>query len=559
VAAVFVVFFRLSGCPSDQPVKMAGTTYNTLNLGTVEEAPKASSTPRVAAVASVIAAVCVMFFAGRVHQGQTSLYTHEEVMDVADMCGENEFIGQCRSCRTCAAYEFANGGCTYFKDTFCSFCEKIDNCQRENTECTTSVDQKCLKCDCPTPVASWKDKNPACYVGEQCRSCDVCKKGQFQSVACTPTVDTTCEACKTCGEGFYVAEKCSYMSDTVCKPCTECNFLEGDTRSETCTGIESDNRNDIFSVGQNTQCVKCAKTTGDDQRITEGCTATVNSVAEACTVCNDDFWVSRQCADSTEIFLAVTDDRTCEACDELPLGTYTTPQFLTTLCESDKESNYKGQDCTVCDDNEFIVEACDLGGKGVLGVDTNCKMCNVIPGCKSDDVRCASGSDGGQEMSECSGCAENDWKTCCSDGDGKFNLGLQCDWNHYTDGCLTDSTSYKEREAKRNGFLMSLPSKCKEDSECEIEEEVFTDAPETINAKFVLWCKGQCDSFDDCVAFEVDSCLFPEEERRGEMAACDVSDSSLCSLKNQNDVDAALGEGAGDKTCYSRPAQSAAQ
>jgi len=514
---------------------MAGTTYNTLNLATAEEAPKANSTRKVAAVASVVAAVCVMFFAGRMVQGQTTPFSHDEVMNIAQTCEEGEFIGECVGCRDCSPFEYKNGGCSFFKDTFCSYCEPIANCQRENTVCTTRVNQKCSQCDCVDPVSSWDDisveeaeltgsNKPSfsCYLNDQCQACSVCGKGSYQTVACNPAEnqDTECAPCDTCDEGSYVAEKCTYFSNTKCEACNECDEGKMQTRMDKeldgvdgrCTGMEGANRNDIFTVGRDTVCKRCTACAGEgSERVSRECTPIQDTQCAPCTVCEDDSFVSSVCEDSKDR-ITFTDDLECAACTPLPLGTDNEPIFITTLCESDKLSDYQGEYCQVCDVNEYVETECFIGSKGILGSDTNCESCTPIPSCESADLRCDTSED-----SVCSGNMEKmaKWGTSCNDN----KLGLTCGWDQFTSGCEADNESYREREALRNGFRG------------------------TENNEFVIWCMKQCEAFPDCTAFEVDGCFFGDEN-------C-VQDDSMCSLKNHVDVEFGLGDEG--KICYSRP------
>merc|ERR1719169_216565 len=98
-----------------------------------------------------------MFFAGRVARSTVSPYEYSEVVAASGLCNDNEYIGGCVDCSSCATYEFANGGCSFFKDTFCSFCEAIPNCPREKISCTDQYDQTCSQCDCNDSIKNWSD------------------------------------------------------------------------------------------------------------------------------------------------------------------------------------------------------------------------------------------------------------------------------------------------------------------------------------------------------------------------------------------------------------------
>jgi len=223
-------------------------------------------------VFAVMAATALCFFSGRVFEGATAGFTHQEVMDISAKCGEGEFIGGCVGCKECAPYEFSNGGCSIFKDTFCSYCEPIPNCNRENVICQSREDQICLECNCKDPVANWTDielgkfldyemydrpefaeisqvgATYSCYYDEQCVPCTVCPLGYFETEACVPKLsadgpfmqgivttgitwkpkiyptggigDTQCQKCLDCQVDEWVETQCMYFSDTICKPCT---------------------------------------------------------------------------------------------------------------------------------------------------------------------------------------------------------------------------------------------------------------------------------------------------------------------------------------------------
>jgi len=265
---------------------MAGTHYGALNFTLEEERPKVSPMRKAGAVAGVVVAVCVMFFAGRVHKSTTSPFAHSEVMDVASTCGAGQFIGECKKCQTCQKYEYNNGGCTYFKDTFCSYCDPIAHCSRTQHVCTSSKDKTqskktstCKVCDCVKPITnrdqktleqiefyrrSWSAKlqkkypNPSkpatswsaeqtgllfsCFFNRgqpwsaaakntnskvpatECRACTVCPLNYFQLSACNPKkhVDTVCAPCTVCKEFQYTKTTCKYAANTVCASCVNC-------------------------------------------------------------------------------------------------------------------------------------------------------------------------------------------------------------------------------------------------------------------------------------------------------------------------------------------------
>lgn len=224
-------------------------------------------------------------------------------------------------------------------------------------------------------------------------------------------------------------------------------------------------------------------------------------------------------------------DRSCSACSDLPLGNPENPMFVTSLCGKPQVagantglSDFVGDACGDCEPNQFIGTACNLGSEEALGTDTRCTACTAIPNCNSNMLRCD-----GSSSSTCSGCAGtdqfNNTGTCC-EGD---QLGLNCDWIKMTlGGCGENLKSFRERAALRNGFA-TVPRD---------GSPVYGDGP-----AFVLWCKKQCESFAQCTAFEVDSCLLIDGD-------CRVTADTICGLKDQTGID---GGGVSSQTCYTAP------
>lgn len=529
--------------------KMAGTTYNTLNLDVEHVRPKVDSTKKVGAVAAVVVAVCVMFFAGRVYQGNVTPFTHDEVMNVAETCSLGNFIGKCVDCRECATFEYGNGGCTFFKDTYCSYCEPIPNCEREKISCSTRTDAVCLECDCSDPVNAWTDVSKeefalipdsestehSCYLGEACLPCLVCERGMYQvpfdsetglSGACDPVnnKNTECNRCQVCQAGYYVEEACTYMSDTVCSPCTDCEYSTTRDVSAAddghCTGLVGNNKNDVFVNGHDSICGDCTICQGDGSEfVATKCTANEDSVCDDCEQCEDDQYIFTLCEDSTDVFAVETANLVCEECSKLPLAEPgAQPIFLTYLCDKEKEGDFVGDECKICELTEFEGDKCKIGSKLVLGTDTVCEECTDITGCPPSDIRCDAVDD-----QTCSGCNEDEttapqfevWGNCCDDS----RLGPKCGWEFFDAGCEETGQSFRERSAKRGGFKGET------------------------NADFVLWCQSMCDAFPTCTAFEIDDCMFESE-------FC-VHDNSICGLKDHKNVE--FGTGRAEMSCFSKP------
>merc|ERR1719162_2006233 len=167
-----------------------------------------------------------MFFAGRVHKSLTTPFSHEEVMNVAATCSEGEFIGGCTECQKCGASEYRNGGCTPFKDTFCSFCDPISHCPRQNQRCAKG-DEKvvttCTACECLKGITeydqktleqieyqsdTWSDEQITMYKAKDKQfSCffnnDKPWSAEGEGAAGRAVLTTECRACTVCPKQFY--------------------------------------------------------------------------------------------------------------------------------------------------------------------------------------------------------------------------------------------------------------------------------------------------------------------------------------------------------------------
>lgn len=239
-------------------------------------------------LAAVVAACAVaMFFAGRFNSNPAE-FSHNEVLDLASFCVEGQYIGGCQKCKECAAYEHANGGCSYFKDTFCSYCTPLDHCPRELTYCTTPTDSKCAACTCDDPIQKWNDKeldgwlartgrrdDPklvqktyACYIpGEGgCPACKKCPRGYFQTKACDPATgaDTECQKCSEPTEGEYVKKTCKYLKNTLIKKVRPCKLPE--------YAVQGAVRGSSRVAGNDFVCEECS-TCRDGEFVSDYCNA----------------------------------------------------------------------------------------------------------------------------------------------------------------------------------------------------------------------------------------------------------------------------------------------
>jgi len=472
-------------------------------------------------LAAAVVCFTVCFFAGRVYEGESHSYTHAEVLDIASKCGDGEFIGGCVECKKCAAYEFVNGGCSYFKDSFCSYCEPIANCQRESISCTTREDQICLQCDCNDPVANWTDvelgryveyemfdrdeyagisqeaATYACYWDEQCSPCTVCDFGAYQTEACRQDQDTQCRQCSECTEDQWVTEPCIYARDTVCSDCTHFMGAAEDVwTSQKCYRFESTGP---MYPGADAVSSKCTSV-GEKQWYSADCTEFADSEVTDCALCDDKRdctstggeWIDAYCVTGTKAEVGV--DTQCNACTDAEQmeGFYEAEK-----CVSTQTTDAVWKPCTACAMGEYEHTAC------LLSTDTICPPCYPINHCKPKNTICGTGRDAETNDSVCIGnledAADGPEFACEEDYYGKT-----CDyWRTYADCGV--GPGYRERTVRTGKFRGST------------------------DGEFISWCMLLCDEFPDCTGFEID------DEGDSWDAAGDAKltkPNSLCSLKS---------------------------
>jgi len=512
---------------------MAQTTYSTIsvNYNEYEEEPNRSNLRKVTAVAAVLCAGVVMFFAGRVYEGQATPFTHTEVLDISAKCGTGQYIGGCVECKTCAAYEFVNGGCSFFKDAFCSYCEPIKNCDRENILCKTREDQICTHCNCHDPIVNWTDvelgryldyemfdreefagmsqeaATYSCYYDDQCVPCTVCPIGFYQTRACVHGPggmdgfgDTECTQCADCKQDQWVSQKCEYMTDTVCSDCTHYVGADMDQwTSSKCVRFAA--TGPLFN-GQDAMATKCTKT-DEHQWYSEPCTEFADSKSSDCYMCDSTRdcastggeYISKDCVEGTPGQVGVT--TICNACtnqDEMP-GFYENE-----VCDPLGHADAEWLPCTACMMGEYEHTKCRLS------TDTICPPCYPINHCASEDTICSKGRVEEDQNSECIGgdtrSAEAPRFSCEKDF-----YGAQCHyWRTYADCGV--GPGYRERTVKTGKFRG------------ETGEE------------FIAWCMMLCDEFPDCVGFEIgDEGQEGQWNETGEGKL--TKPNSLCSMKNK--------------------------
>jgi len=198
---------------------------------------------KVLSVLAVVAILGVSFYAGQKSFGSSLEYEHADVIDLVGKCEGRQFIGGCTKCDDCgkvlasngAKRKYKAGGCSYFKDTFCTLCNSIRHCQQENTFCTNKDDQYCDKCD------------PG-FFGPQCQPCKECSDKEYVFKKCVtqkatdgPDSDTVCNLCTQCtieaqkGKRSFLSKTCrvggngvtkvpgeGVGNDSKCTPCRVC-------------------------------------------------------------------------------------------------------------------------------------------------------------------------------------------------------------------------------------------------------------------------------------------------------------------------------------------------
>jgi len=475
-------------------------------------------------ILAVVANLVVAFYAGRRSFGSMTPYTHDEVVNTVDECEHGQFVGGCKACSECNVYSYAAGGCTYFKDTFCTLCEAIKNCPQINIRCTERYDNRCLECD------------PGFY-DVDCKPCKVCEAGEYESAKCTHTSDTECTACSECTQDHFTHQACTYFTDTVCARCTHCNpyappgsvnerpdnyGLKTPDRGWTEVRCQLDTIDDldrpgvrafqypesIYTVAPDTTCTVCSEPQWDGPLQPEGveidelteaiCTREVDTTILPCWRCpcrNRPFceWETVFCEPGDAH--TIGEDTHCADCSLIRGSEQRRKDASVDYDVRDKEiqteygadnqepfnepitkpfqpgtqwevfrcggtSDALFKPCTVCQRGEYEETPC------TQTADTVCPVCNLnleyglMHYCLDTEFTCTTWQD----------------TTCDECVDGHF--GETCCYHQYHGSCGTMST--RERIPRRLGY------------EGETNEE------------FIMFGLMLCDEFPDCMAFEVE-------------------------------------------------------
>jgi len=443
-------------------------------------------------ILAVVANLVVSFYAGRRSFGALAPYTFDEVVAVYDVCDAGFFVGGCKGCSGCKEYEYPAGGCTYFKDTFCTLCEEIKNCPQENIRCTQKDDERCLECD----PGFW---------GTDCKPCNICVAGEFELKKCTQVQNTECGTCSQCKDDQFTEVACTYFGDTQCKDCLHCSpFAEAgelamgftSTKCEIDVNDSFDMRGaraleypeSVYTVGLDTVCTPCTEPLHDgvkgepDEMVTELCTEWADTEIKQCTLCPcrnrptceymteycvpgnalSEYGVDVQCADCTKIRggqqLFPDADGEAPWIEEEKQAFKSGVEWEVFRCGGTSDALFK--ECSICMEGEYEEKPCTQTS------DTICPVCSLdivygmLEYCITIDLRCTTFQD-----TKCLECEPGWW-------------GESCCYHQYFGSCGTMST--RERIPRRLGY------------EGETNEE------------FLAFALMLCDEFPDCMAYEVE-------------------------------------------------------
>jgi len=321
------------------------------------------------------------------------------VLDAALSCDEGSFIGGCTACSACPTHAFGPdgsltklgvapdsavgtgmeglyfkypaGGCSYFKDTLCSYCDAIGNCQEDYVTCTNATDSICHLCD-------------SGFWDTDCKECTNCGKTHWQVSACQQSADTVCEKCADCAADEYIETVCTSKDPPTCNKCSTCATTEYQV-----TACE---------VDADTVCAPCTQC-AERQFIKEPCGFDVDTVCQECAQCEFAYDGAGNIVEALEYITekcTATTDTVCAEC--------THPQaykWRKSNCSGDQDAVY--QDCTVCEVGYWEEYPCQFI------MDTVCPKCGDVPNCQEGEITCHNDID-----SICLNCEEGYFnQDCC--------------------------------------------------------------------------------------------------------------------------------------------------
>lgn len=461
---------------------MTGSThYGSLTLGAPKQEKQTAK--KAAFILAHVLLVAAVFYGGRASYGAGTVnFTHEEVLDAVVSCkvqtkvkgkvvfkDSGKFVGGCQNCKTCKSNEYPAGGCSYFKDTLCVLCEEIRHCPQEKIRCTTKNDSICIECT----NGYWDD---------DCKPCTVCELidggvdakgnklgGFYEKTACTQKSDTVCARARQCkgpakGKEYYLNpgewmnKQLEYFKDRDCKACTKCQTGKTFTAAKCKMG---DNIKNI--EGKDTVCKTCSKCKVDEyvkdkrEGISGICTTEKDTTCTKCDRCPKGKYITDLCIQGT--IHKEGKNTVCADCTARKIkgkNGYTGPsEWELFPCGGTSDALYRT--CTKCMPGEYQKMKCTPTS------DTLCPDCTPLNHCKKGKVTCTNNKD-----STCHECKEG------------FS-GSRCCYQKTFGDCGTDTT--RERAAFRYGFDYKKAKS---------------------NQAFIDFCRGLCDEFPDCLAFEVE-------------------------------------------------------
>jgi hypothetical protein len=519
-------------------------------------------------ILAVVANLVVSFYAGRRSFGATAPYEYADVVDAVDECEAGTFVGGCKSCGECNEYSYAAGGCTYFKDTFCTLCEAIKNCPQINIRCTERYDNRCLQCD------------PGFY-DDDCKPCKVCEAGEYESAKCTHTSDTVCTRCAECMQDHFTHQACTYFTDTICARCTHCNpyapvgsvnerpdnyGLKTPDRGWTRERCQLDTIDDlgrdgvrglsfpesIYNVAPDTVCKVCTEPQWDGPHEPEGivwdelteaiCTREVDTGIEKCWRCP---CRNRPFCEFEILFCEPGDSHTlgedthCQDCDQIRGAEIRNTDKQRQGAETninlyeirDKSVDYLHNDCLDTEAKEALPQ--DLANQQCGWNEPVTKP--FVPGIQWEVFRCGGTSDA--LFKPCTVCQRGEYEEqpCTQTSDTVCpvcNLNLEYGLLNYCLDTEFTCTTWQDTSCDECQDLFFgetccyhlYHGSCGTMSTRERIPRRLGYEGET-NEEFIDFCLMLCDEFPDCMAFEVEDggvTLFESgmNSFEGKMAAC---------------------------------------
>jgi hypothetical protein len=330
---------------------------------------------KAASILAVVAILGVSFYAGHQSFGSSVEYEHQDVIDLAAKCSKaGHFIGGCKKCKECNVpkpTKYKAGGCSYFKDTFCTLCTSIPNCEQQNTWCTTKDDQYCDKC-----VDG--------FFGPQCKPCTVCADTEYVAKAC---VSKNMPA----GKGYDKAQHTNNNDrDTVCAKCTQCTTEYGWTKAGNVNAKVWSKK--LKSQKVRSYLTKKCNVGGNGVTINRGAGKVKDSKCKPCTTCLDGFQYCKDtcqsplklgiAADPAKSVQKLAKNTVCNECtgcmsEKHPEFAGNVASFATKTCSGGKQNGqgrvgknglYKAKfgyakckKCLQCKRGEYISQACRPG------------------------------------------------------------------------------------------------------------------------------------------------------------------------------------------------------